>query len=148
MLAGKLADLQVARVSGGFPIHVTGALQDFVGTDAIEVVAPSLLRRFEFSGYGGEEVFKAWLWVDGWVDKDVPDESDLSAALGEAEREPAGEVEGVLAIEAALGEEEVNGFTKGCTAGDDGQVEGCRHAAFRSPGEVNGERRYPMFLVL
>ena len=37
-VAGEFADLQRTRVRGGFPIDVARALENFIGTDAVEIV--------------------------------------------------------------------------------------------------------------
>ena len=51
-VAGEFANLQRAGVRGGFPIDVARALQNFVGTDAVEIVTRAATPGFDLAGYG------------------------------------------------------------------------------------------------
>ena len=48
-VASKLADLQQAGMRGGFPIHVASAFKNFVGTNAVEVMARAAAPGFHFA---------------------------------------------------------------------------------------------------
>jgi len=57
-VAGKFANLERTRVRGGFPIDVAGALQHFVGTDAVEIVARAATPGFDLAGDGIREAWR------------------------------------------------------------------------------------------
>ena len=97
-------------MGGGFPIDVAGAFERFVGADAVEIVAGAAAPGFDFSGQGVGESLEAGARFETGIDDDFVAQGDALAAFGETEREAGGELEGALAVAAAGGEAEVNGF--------------------------------------
>ena len=49
LFPGEFADLQIAGMRGRLPIHVARALERFIRTDAIEIVAAAALQRFHLA---------------------------------------------------------------------------------------------------
>src|ERR1035437_6299236 len=127
LFAREFADLQGAHVGGSFPIDMAGALQDFVGADAIEVLAQA-------AGMG--------------LDLAIDPEPEIVEAGGGVQG--GGEGETVLAIGPAPGEPHFDGLFQRGVAGDQREIDsGLERGTVRALNglHTNGERWHQPLLV-
>src|ERR1035437_99317 len=150
LFAREFADLQGAHVGGGFPIDMAGALQDFVGADAIEVLAQAAVMGLDLAIDPEQEIVEAGVRVQGGVDEGFAAERDARGFFQKPEGKRGGEGETVLAIGPAPGEAHFDGLLQRGVAGDQREIDsGLERGAVRALNglHTNGERWHQPLLV-
>ena len=87
LLAGELANLQIADVGRGLPIHVARALEGLVRADAIEVAAQPAIVRFDFTRDSGQQIVESGLRIDR---RDTPPFRGVNVTRAVFSRKPNG----------------------------------------------------------
>ena len=144
---GVFADVELAVAGGGTPVDAAGGVGGEVGAEAVELVARAGAAGLDFAFDLREEVLCVELGFERGVDENVGMEGDAGTAFGETEGEAGGELEGVVAEAATMGEADAGVFGDGFAARDHGKKDGLGEAVGVDGLEAGGEAGHPTFFI-